>query len=186
MDWTHCFHNARFCKSLPSFAAACTKGKRVQENSLSLTRQHRNCHKAGGSYGLIFPVTTFEETSLCLICNICHRMNHNGLRGCGPIWLVDRFYRFVTNERRMPTSRCMCINILNILMKPPIILELTFNSPVIFFFQLLVLIGQRHLSARKLPNLKWFLASVNQCGFINRSSCPFEFNQPALPSLSQL
>ena len=31
LDWTHCFHNARFCKSLPSFAAACTKGKRVQE-----------------------------------------------------------------------------------------------------------------------------------------------------------
>ena len=68
----------RFCKSLPTFATARTKGKRVQENSLSLTRQPRNYDKAGGSYGLIFPVTTFEETSLCLICNIFHRMRHNG------------------------------------------------------------------------------------------------------------
>ena len=95
------------CKILQVFVNfCCSKGKSRTNKSLSPTRKPWNYDNAAGSYGLILPVTTFEETRQCLICNICHPMHHG--EGVDRYGREERLYRFVTNESRMPTSWCIC------------------------------------------------------------------------------
>ena len=92
----------------------------------------------------------------------------------------NRLWGLLTNEGRAPTSWFMSVAILN---SEGISLRGTdrytrrgkltkdeeekrndqhHHSPIVLLFQLLILLNKRHLSVRELPNLKLFLASVNQ------------------------